>query len=57
MEFSIRLVRESELGAEAIVKGGFKELREKQVDPHAEESARVLIRDPIQNLMKTSRRL
>ena len=49
VEFSIRLARESEIGAAAVVKGGYKELTEKQADPHTEESARALIKDIIAN--------
>ena len=49
VEFSIRIARESEIGAAAVVKGGYKELKEKQADPHTEESARLLIKDIIAN--------
>jgi Cdc6-like AAA superfamily ATPase len=49
VEFSIRLTKESELGAAAILKGSLKESTEKQIDPHTEESARALIRDIILN--------
>jgi len=49
VEFSIRLTRESELGAEAVLKGSIKESTEKSIEPHTEESARALTRDIINN--------
>ena len=49
VEYGIRIAHETEFGANAVLKAHRKEVTEKQIDPHTEESARGLIRDIIVN--------
>lgn len=49
VEYSIRSAREAEFGANLVFKGTFKEVTEKQIDQHTEDSARLLIRNIMSN--------
>ncbi len=49
VELSIRFAREAELGANLVIKGMVKEVTEKQIQKHTEESACSLISDIIFN--------